>query len=643
MRPKTFAVAALLAFSCQKKPVVKPASDSGKAEIVKRFNQVKSLEGAVDTAAAGKLERLAANQPAPYKAMADIACGIASASSASYELARKYYETALRQASQPAADTLRAFALTGIGNSYKNTGDYPKAFDAFYKALKIFENRKHADGISTVNSYIGETHIQKGDFPAARENLTIALKTLEHDKGRGGYLNALHSLANVYGMAEQYDKALSIDAEGLRISDSIHSPKSKVMFLDNKANCYLFSNQVDSAEFYFRKCLALDKANGNINQVADTYSNLGNLASFRGDWKTAEAMTRKSIAIFDSIGNKFNLSKSYQILTDIYARKGDYKKALEANRTFFEQYRKMVSEKKEASLAEFRILHETDRKEKELAEKRLQLIEAGAEVRQRNYLLIVLLLAGFFVTLTGALLYRQQRLRNRQQGQEHELKTAIARIETQNKLQDQRLAISRDLHDNIGAQLTFIISSVDNIKYAFDMGNTALDRKLQNISVFARETIVELRDTIWAMNNSEIGFEDLRTRIFNFIEKAKESARGVHFEFNVSDALAGMRFSSVVAMNIHRTVQEAINNALKHATATDAVINIAPEANNILITIDDNGKGFDPETAEKGNGLQNMQKRIADIGGTFGIITKPGGGTHIHIVLPPDFGQSKPA
>ena len=96
--------------------------------------------------------------------------------------------------------------------------------------------------------------------------------------------------------------------------------------------------------------------------------------------------------------------------------------------------------------------------------------------------------------------------------------TKEEQIELQNKLHEQRLAISRDLHDNIGAQLTFIISSVDSLKYAFADGNPKLEDKLNNISSFTKETIYELRDTIWAMNKEEITIEDLKTRISNFIE-----------------------------------------------------------------------------------------------------------------------------
>jgi signal transduction histidine kinase len=64
-------------------------------------------------------------------------------------------------------------------------------------------------------------------------------------------------------------------------------------------------------------------------------------------------------------------------------------------------------------------------------------------------------------------------LKNKQQHQEFELKSAMAQIESQNKLQEQRLSISRDLHDNIGAQLTFIISSLENTKFGIPNLETA--------------------------------------------------------------------------------------------------------------------------------------------------------------------------
>src|SRR5690606_13799398 len=138
--------------------------------------------------------------------------------------------------------------------------------------------------------------------------------------------------------------------------------------------------------------------------------------------------------------------------------------------------------------------------------------ERETEIKRKNTQFFILGLIILGLVVIGYLIYRQQKMKNKQQQQEFELKSAISKIETQSKLQEQRLQISRDLHDNIGSQLTFIISSVDNIKYAFDITNTKLNDKLSGISEFAKSTIVELRDTIWAMNKSEITFEDLQIR-----------------------------------------------------------------------------------------------------------------------------------
>ena len=79
--------------------------------------------------------------------------------------------------------------------------------------------------------------------------------------------------------------------------------------------------------------------------------------------------------------------------------------------------------------------------------------------------------------------------------------------------------ISRDLHDNIGAQLSFIVSSIGMVKYYNNDHNVHLTSRLDRIGTFAKEAIQELRDTIWAMNKDFISMRDLQSRIANYIEK----------------------------------------------------------------------------------------------------------------------------
>jgi Signal transduction histidine kinase len=211
----------------------------------------------------------------------------------------------------------------------------------------------------------------------------------------------------------------------------------------------------------------------------------------------------------------------------------------------------------------------------------------------------------------------------------------LARIETQNKLQEQRLRISRDLHDNIGSQLTFIISSIDTLKYGFSDASEALSGKLTSISEFTSHTIYELRDTIWAMNKNNITLEDLQARITNFIEKAKTAAQVTSFEFKVESANADtITLTSVTGMNMYRIIQEAVNNSLKYAIASHISVTISEEKDAFSMEIKDNGIGFDIKTVALGNGLSNMKKRAHDIKALLVIDSQIEAGTVIKVRLP---------
>lgn len=636
---KSLAIVAVLAvlFSCSKEPDIKVQKTSDNQRWIKeRYNKINfSPRTNTDSLKyfSELLYKASKNESDDYKAMAVIVEGLYFANSSSYELALKKFEQALQISNRTKNDSLVAKSLLSIGNYYKNTGKYPEAFSKYYKALKIYETSKNKNGISVVNANIGQVYQQKGDLESATEHLKVAMEVLKEKKESPIYLFAAHSLANVYGMKGEIDEALAIDEEGIRIGKKKKSDYILSTFYDNKANCMMFTNRLDSAQYYFNECLKLDIKTGNKKQIADSYSNLAQLAIFKRDFATAEKEVFKSIEILKDIKHKHNLAKSYSILADVYAQQKKYDKAFAAHKTFYDEYKSLIDDKKEASLAEFKIVYDTQKKEKQLAENKVELLQNEADARQKNVTITILSILAFFIATVGFLIFRQQRLKSRQQEQEFKLKTAISQIETQNKLQEQRLSISRDLHDNIGAQLTFIISSVDTVKYGFDVQNSKLGTKLDSISDFTKSTIIELRDTIWAMNNNQISFEDLRARIFNFIEKAKIAKEDIQFKFNIENELNPLKLSSIQGINIYRTIQEALNNAIKYAEATVVEILAKEENGTITIQISDNGKGFDIANAELGNGLQNMRKRIEDIDGNFRISSAEGKGTTITVLI----------
>jgi len=411
---------------------------------------------------------------------------------------------------------------------------------------------------------------------------------------------------------------------------------------NNIGNTLLKQKKFKEAKRWITSALKINDKNFELSQKAKdndyyyeratNYTNLATIANELGDFNEAEKLFEKAYWFSKKSGNAEKLRDFYMQRALFNKKRNNLVKAVQ-DQEYYIKLRDSVFEVQRAqTFSELEAKYQNEKKEKQLLQSKAEIREREIEIKNKNMQFLILGLISFALLCIIYLVYRQQKLKIKQQEQEFELKSAIAKIETQNKLQEQRLSISRDLHDNIGSQLTFIISSVDNIKYAFDLKNEKLDAKLSNISSFAKDTIVELRDTIWAMNKSQISFEDLQTRIHNFVDKAKEVKNEIQFNFFVDSDLKDRNFSSIEGMNIYRTIQEAIHNSIKYAEAKNIDIKVKKIGAKIAIEIKDNGKGFDVTGIEKGNGLLNMQKRITEINGQFNL-QSTASGTEINIIL----------
>lgn len=132
------------------------------------------------------------------------------------------------------------------------------------------------------------------------------------------------------------------------------------------------------------------------------------------------------------------------------------------------------------------------------------------------------------------------------------------------------------------------------------------------------------------MNKPEITVKDLKSRIANFIEKAKQFYPNVLISMTMdSAALENTSFSGLQGLNIFRIIQEATNNALKYSEANHIEIQIYKEENSIHFQIRDYGIGFLENNVEAGNGLLNMRKRAIELGDELQIQSDTNKGTTV--------------
>jgi signal transduction histidine kinase len=588
-------------------------------------------------------------------------------SNVAIDSALHYGGKAIAESRKLGDSTLLAQVYSDVGAVYFRKGDFESSKTNYLTAYKIRKALKDYPGLAKININLGSIYGSKQQYKPAMKAYVDAVTYFE-SIGNENVVNATkENMGYLFLDMKNYPKALEYISANLRYAEKHNQTDKICTSCVNLGNTYLALKDTVKALETFARAVKTCKASGNNKGLASVYNNMGNIKEAQKNSKGAMALYEQSQQVRETMNSdldkaSLNLNVAKVLINEKkYAEAGqlllDIKKVFKASNSkadlmltysmlipvyaklnlpdstifYAAQYARLkdtlISETVVKQTAELEAKYQSAKKEK-------QLLENQAESRRKTNLILAISGLAFFIALIGLLIYRQQKIKNKQQQQEFQLKSAIALIETQNQLQEQRLSISRDLHDNIGAQLTFIISSVDNIKYAFDIENSKLDNKLQSISNFTQSTIVELRDTIWAMNSNEITFEDLRARILNFIEKAKDAREEIDFRFSIDDNLSRIKLSSVAGMNIYRTIQEAVNNAMKYAEATEIAINVTPTEDKIAIHISDNGIGFDLDKIEKGNGLINMEKRIEDIGGIFSLRSEYKKGTNISLLLP---------
>lgn len=483
--------------------------------------------------------------------------------------------------------------LNNIGLIYQEMELYEKAIPYHQRALKIRSARNYAQGEAASYNNLGICFKHLNKIKEAKSFFKKGIEKANETGDKALYYNNLQGLAGIYAIEKQNEKALELFLESYNRPENIpYNSNAKVKTLSSIATLYSIMNIPAKAIAY-------------------------------GELAVAELKKQDPDEVYEL--------SVYQTLAEAYFKLGNVEQGSHYNQLFYDNTIERFKVSSAKSLQELEVKYETEQSELALAKAKNENLIKEARIKQKNQLILGAFGLAFLLASIGFLVYKQQKLKNEQLVKENELRQALTKIETQNKLQNQRLEISRELHDNIGSQLTFIISSIDNLKF-FNLTKEGFLEKYDKISGFTRNTITELRDSIWAMNKEEITFEDLKSRTANFIENAKLSLQGIDFKFNYPKEHEAITLNSKNGIYIYRIIQEAVNNAIKHSDASEISVDIKVEKHQIIIEIADNGKGFDVENVEKNNGLNSIENRANEIGADLKIVND--NGTHIKLSVP---------
>lgn len=211
------------------------------------------------------------------------------------------------------------------------------------------------------------------------------------------------------------------------------------------------------------------------------------------------------------------------------------------------------------------------------------------------------------------------------------MRREMARLKQQRVLEQERLRIAHDIHDDLGARVTQI-----SLLSAMSQDNATFPEKARadfgKVSQMSRELVSALYETVWAVNPENDHLEALGNYLCQMVNQLCERT-SLRCRFSVPSLPHEVQVSSQTRHNISMAVKEAVHNVIKHAHATEVTIRLAFSHGFLDIWVEDNGAGFQPETASGGHGLTNMKKRLTNIGGHCFIESQPGKGTTVRMRL----------
>jgi PAS domain S-box-containing protein len=207
-----------------------------------------------------------------------------------------------------------------------------------------------------------------------------------------------------------------------------------------------------------------------------------------------------------------------------------------------------------------------------------------------------------------------------------------------NAHENERQRLSRYLHDRLANDLSTLKMGIETLFYNHPEVPDDISQKISEFSVILKESLRIVRDVSYELSPACLEQMGLAKALSRYCKDFSQKS-GLSVDF-ASVGTDNLNFDFDTRINLYRVIQEGLNNVKKHAEAKNATVRLIASFPNIILRIEDDGKGFDPEKrlaatiVEKRMGLQSMRERIRLLGGTFKIHSQPGAGTRIFIEVP---------
>jgi two-component system, NarL family, sensor kinase len=577
------------------------------------------------------------------------------------------------------SDKKMAKAISTIAFIKFSQSQEDEALKLYNKSLLINKKLNNQAGIAENYSFLGRINEYKANYVEAAKfyyaSIDLAVKLNLNSTIFNNYLG----LGQINLVNRNYDKALNYFFKALAIQKKIPNPKNKADIYVSLGTCYTFMNKQNLAEKYFGEAYEYYNKKGYLFEMASVLVERSNLYYETDPLKAIELQLQaqknynktepncsgsayniaylgesffelakndslikqiknyeipktkekllveaenyyiRALSIFKKNKNSEWILTTTGLISDLQAYRGDYENAYKNLQFKFKFNDSLFSQKNKNAIAKLE-------SEKEV----LQLKTLNDQKATLNKILIG---SSIGLLLLGFLGYRnfrtKQKLQNLKISELEKDKQLLAIDAMMKGQEEERSRIAKDLHDGLGGLLSGTKLSFTTMKenliltpenaVQFDKSLTMLDNTMSDLRKVAHNLMPEALVK------------------FGLTEALKDFCSGIQSTKTVSVIYQKLgsdeKYENTTEVFIYRIVQELVNNALKHAQATEILVQLATHKNRIHITVEDNGVGYEIDTIQnkKGNGLNNVEYRVNYLNGTIDTVSSPSNGTAVNI------------
>lgn len=514
-----------------------------------------------------------------------------------------------------------------LNNQFFLQGDYVAALQISADGLRKAEGFKDYNRIAHFNNVIGFIHLKQKNLREAAGYYSAELATGKKINDSLIQAHAFCNLADLGIAYHWYDSALHWLDSSIslyRYYEAVHKEKSTFNLVEREAYiaCKQASVQKLKGDFgKARQTIGTSLAAVNMKTSVNAYDkaeyliNAGDIYNHLAERDSALFFLQKGLFIALQIRHREYTRDAYQQLANTFAGMKNYDSAWYYNSLF--------------SLLRDSITNENDQRDiyqREAvlqAEKQQAVYESKLEKQKlwRN----ILIGLSLFVVIIAVLLYNRYRLQQKNKLQQEILASAI-------RAQDEeRKRIAADLHDGLGAVLSAAKLKLSAAEENLPAGNNEKE-KLKDTLALLDDAVSEMKNIAYNIMPATLSRLGLHAALQNLVARLNAKS-----DLQINYSAHGMeeRTDQLTEVSIYRIILECINNVVKHAGARHATIQLVKYPDYINISVEDDGKGFDPAGKSfQGNGLSNISSRISTLKGRLAIDSKPGSGSTILIDIP---------